>query len=261
MLIIKYFGRLIAFFATAGLFLSSLAIINFLNLIGFKAARRFAVSATRFFSKLILKIFNIEVRSNITAPSKPVLYVCNHMSYLDAVAVFSEVKAIFITSTEMRDKIGLGHLCKMANCLFVNRARIWDLPNEIAAIKQRLNDGFSVVLFPEGTTSSGHYLKEFKSSLVQAAVDANVDVVPLSLNFAKFCERKPLLEDRDYYCWYGTMDFLPHLFRLCSIKSVQLDLTQLPTLSSNNRKLCRKTLTRKSKKTINDNFIPIEITS
>lgn len=248
------------FFMVAGLFLGTLFCVNILQKAGLRYTKKIAIRLTRYFSAIVLKVFSIKVRAQLNPRVKPCLYVCNHLSYLDAIAVFSQIDAVFITSTEMRDAPGLGALCKMGNCLFVDREQIWNLPHEIEAITRSLKAGFSVVLFPEGTTSAGHYLKEFKSPLLQAAVDAQCQVVPLALNFSKFHKRSPLLEDRDYYCWYGTMEFLPHLFRLCTIKSIEVTLTELTALRPKAVAGYRKTLTRRSKSLINDHFRPIEIT-
>lgn len=252
--------RLIAFTVLSLVYVVSLTLTSLLKYVDSGNAKRVGIFLTKRFCKLILILFNIKVKANLKPTRKGSLYVCNHLSYLDAIALFAHVEAVFITSTEIRDTPGLGTLCKLANCLFTNRQNFWGIKNEIRTISKTMEAGFNVVLFPEGTTSSGHFMKNFKSSLVQAAVDSDTEIVPIAINYRKFNGRVPQLEDRDYYAWYGSMEFMPHIIRLATIESLELTVDQLPSLEIETGVGARKVVTKKSQKMIDESYEPVIIT-
>ena len=254
--------KLTLFFALSAVYVSVLSVVAVLKIFSSHLSQRVAITCTKYFCKLVLLLFNIKVRATWAPQKKASLYLSNHLSYLDAIALFSEVDAVFITSTEIRDSAGLGHLCKLAHCVFTNRESIWGIKKEIQQIRQTLESGFNVALFPEGTTSSGHFIKNFKSSLVQAAVEAHSEVIPITINYTGFNNRKPLLEDRDYYAWYGTMEFLPHIIRLATIRSLEISIKQLPAITTQDLSAqgARKFVTKQSQKMIDDSFEPVIIT-
>jgi lyso-ornithine lipid O-acyltransferase len=152
------------------------------------------------------------------------LYVVNHASYVDVLVIMSQINGSFVTSIEIKQTPGLGLLCKVGGCSFTERRSIWNLPQEVADLTKMLEAGYNVILFPEGTTTPGTYLREFKSSLIEAAARAGRPIVPAFINYTAVNGRKPLLEDRDYVCWYGTMDFVPHIIRLCTLKSIDVEI-------------------------------------
>jgi 1-acyl-sn-glycerol-3-phosphate acyltransferase len=143
----------------------------------------------------------------------------------------------------MRDKKGLGFFCKIADCLFVNRRKIWGLPEEISAIAKILEQGGNVTVFPEATTSAGCSILPFKSSLIQAAVNAGAAVQTYAIRFDKVKGRVCDSEDRNLYCWYGDMDFTPHFLKLLKLKNLELSIK---SVCYEGLTLCRKTTTRNS---------------
>lgn len=178
-------------------------------------------------SKLALKVLNVRVdyqgqRGEVNQK----LLVANHLSYLDVLILFSEHPSLFITSTEIRDTFLLGRICKLAGCFFVERRKDRHTLNtktsELNMMKEKLNAGFNVFLFPEGTSSDGSGVLPFKGTFFQMAVDTDIDVQPLCLKY--------IGENRDVPPWYGDMTFPDHLFKLCKQDEIKAKVISLPIL-------------------------------
>jgi 1-acyl-sn-glycerol-3-phosphate acyltransferase len=52
-----------------------------------------------------------------------------------------------------------------------------------STVAQRLREGQSICVFPEGTTTDGTHLLRFHANLVQAAFEASAPVVPLAVQY------------------------------------------------------------------------------
>jgi len=67
--------------------------------------------------------------------------------------------------------------------VFLDRCRPRALPGAVAEVRAALAAGAVVAVFPEGTTSCGEGAGGFRPAFFQAAVDAHVPVVPVTLRF------------------------------------------------------------------------------
>ncbi len=124
-----------------------------------KSRRAMRIRNASFFSRLALALFGIRVQvdhgERLHSNSGGRLIVSNHLSYVDVLIISSLMPSIFITSVELKRTFLLGALARLSGCLFVERRKFSGLKQEIGDITRALGQGFSVVLFPEGTTSNG----------------------------------------------------------------------------------------------------------
>lgn len=184
---------------------------------------------------LALKILNVEVAfpSGKSDLSRSFI-VCNHVSYLDALVLFRHYPSLFITSVEIRETFLLGQLCAFAGCFFVERRRSKRDPEtigrEMGSMKQRLTEGFSILLFPEGTSSNGASVLPFKTPFFQTVIDCQVPLYPLCLKYVTINDEKFSPANADLVCWYGDMTFPDHLFKLCRQKKVVAHVTEIPAI-------------------------------
>ena len=84
----------------------------------------------------------------------PVLYVANHVSYLDIIVLGTMVDAVFVAKHDVADWPLLGRLARMRQCIFVTR-KATHVRGEAEIIRCTLESGRNVILFPEGTTGVG----------------------------------------------------------------------------------------------------------
>jgi 1-acyl-sn-glycerol-3-phosphate acyltransferase len=158
------------------------------------------------------------------------LIIVNHLSYVDVLAMSSIMPAVFITSVEMKHTLLLGAIAKFGGSIFVERRKASGLKQEIESIARVLSQGFSVVLFPEGTTSNGERVQPFKNSLFDSAIRAKSNIFPFCLRYTKVNNRHITIDNRDSVFYHGDMTFCRHLFRLLALRSVDMQVHPLETI-------------------------------
>ena len=125
----------------------------------------------------------LRVSGQLGLPDRPVLLVANHVSWLD-IPVVSAVRPVrFVSKDDVRAWPVMGWLATRTGTLYLNRGSGRAAHRMAAALAEALRDGQHVVIFPEGTTTDGSHVLPFKPMLMQAAVDAEACVVPLSLHY------------------------------------------------------------------------------
>jgi 1-acyl-sn-glycerol-3-phosphate acyltransferase len=197
--------------------------------------RLLLVRNTSLFARVTLKLLGIRVHVKhpelLHKSSGGHLVIANHLSYVDVLVMSSLMPAVFITSVEMKHTLLLGTLAKFGGSMFVERRKASGLKKEIESIAHVLGQGFSVVLFPEGTTSNGERVQPFKNSLFDSAIKAKSDILPFCLRYTKVNNRHITIDSRDSVFYYGGMTFFGHLPRLLALRSVDLEVRPLETIS------------------------------
>ena len=179
-----------------------------------------------------LWILGVKVNLINFKPVPNALYVCNHLSYLDVLVIASHIPSCFVTSVEVKETPFLGQLCVMAGCLFVERRNKLNILVEIRELTEALNRGFSITIFPEATSTDGSSVLRFRKPLYFSAVEAKRPVVPMCLNYRTIAGQPVSVKNRDDICWYGSMDFASHLWRLIGARVVTVDLVFSDVLDS-----------------------------
>ncbi|MGE0526572.1 MAG: lysophospholipid acyltransferase family protein [Bdellovibrionales bacterium] len=181
---------------------------------------------TRFcrFGLWLLKVRVSPIGIENAPTGRNALYVGNHLSYLDVLVISSRVSVCFVTSKEIKSTPVLGQICQMAGCLFVERRNRMNIHNEVKEIAEGLQQGLSVAIFPEATSTNGEQILRFRRPLYVAAIDALTPVVPFCLNYRRVGGSPINRTSRDNVFWYGDMPFVPHLWALCRSGGVEVDL-------------------------------------
>lgn len=148
------------------------------------AARRRAVR--RWFS-VLLRAFGVTLRvhgaEEFAALRGGVLFVSNHNSWLDVVALNAVEPVRCLAKREIRTWPVIGQLASSAGTVFVDRERLTQLPLTVARLAEVLRDGGKVNVFPEGTTWCGRAGGLWRPAAFQAAIDAGVPTVPVGLRY------------------------------------------------------------------------------
>lgn len=97
-----------------------------------------------------------------------VLFVANHLSWLDILLVGGASRAAFVS----RDDVGrwpvIGWLARLNNTVFVDRSERRAVRDQADALRTALARGQPVALFPEGTTDGGTDILPFRPSLLSS---------------------------------------------------------------------------------------------
>lgn len=111
------------------------------------------------------------------------LYLANHISFTDVLALAKLLNARFVAKSEVRRWRLLGRWAERMEALFVDRDARGDAPHQISHLTAALRAGDSLILFPEGTTSDGDDVLPFRSALLAAAMVAS-RVQPIALSYS-----------------------------------------------------------------------------
>lgn len=112
------------------------------------------------------------------------LFVANHVSWLDIVAINAVAPARFVSKAEVKDWPLLNHLVSAADTLYIERERRRDALRVVHQVAEALRAGDTVAVFPEGTTSDGHVLLPFHANILQAAIATETPVQPIALRYS-----------------------------------------------------------------------------
>jgi 1-acyl-sn-glycerol-3-phosphate acyltransferase len=144
----------------------------------------FGVKLQVFQAKTPLKNTAVASAASTVSTASTALYVSNHVSWLDILAVQAAAPVVFVSKSEVKSWPVLGWLVAMAGTCFIDRSRRSALRSVHQALTQHLQAGQSVCIFPEGTTTDGSQVLPFHGGLLQAAIDAGVAVQPVRLDYS-----------------------------------------------------------------------------
>ncbi len=148
--------------------------------------------------------------------SGPLLIAANHVSWIDIIAIGATVPCYFIAKRDVRSWPVFGPLARLLQTCFVDRERRSAVGPVRQEMMERFDDGHILVLFPEGTSSDGHQVLEFKSALFPGD---GLTVQPLTLRYGDEKGR-----DGAHYGWYADMELLPHMWTVFKGGTLQVDL-------------------------------------
>lgn len=119
----------------------------------------------------------------------PVVYIANHQSYLDILVFMAMVKhqTGFIAKEELRKAPAVGKWVDRIRGLFIKRGDARESLKTINEGAELIKEGYSMVIFPEGTRSHGHEMGDFKPGALKLATKAKVPVVPVTIDGSYRC--------------------------------------------------------------------------
>lgn len=107
--------------------------------------------------------------------SSPSVIICNHQSHLDLMAIMMLTpKLIVLTKSWVWHNPFYGLLIRYADYL-----PITDPDVMMKKLRDRVANGYSVVVFPEGTRSADCSILKFHRGAFKIAEDLNLDIVPV----------------------------------------------------------------------------------
>ncbi len=141
---------------------------------------------TQVWSAKLLRILNVTLSIHGARPTpqaRKLFIVSNHVSWLDIFVINATQPSRFVAKSEIRDWLIAGALCETAGTIFVHRAKRGDTARINAEIHDALEQGDTVAIFPEGTTTAGDKLLKFHTSLFEPAVVNAALLVPTAIHY------------------------------------------------------------------------------
>ena len=135
----------------------------------------------------LLRILKVKViihgDPSILFGTKPYLLVANHISWLDIHIINSIRPVIFVAKADVSKWPIFGYLASMLGTIFLKREKLSDIKRVIQLMKEKLINQEIVAIFPEGTSTDGKSVLPFKSNLFESAHQAQVDVLPITIQY------------------------------------------------------------------------------
>jgi len=180
---------------------------------------------TRWFLARLSGALPFELQVHGELPAQPMLWVSNHVSWVDIPLLGGLLPLTFLSKAEVRQWPVAGWLAEKAGTLFIRRGS-GDARMINAQLATHLSRGRSLLVFPEGTTTDGQGLRTFHGRLMASAIEAGVPVQPVALRYRRngqACELAPFI---------GDDDLVSHLKRLFDNDRGVVEVHLLPALSS-----------------------------
>jgi 1-acyl-sn-glycerol-3-phosphate acyltransferase len=118
-------------------------------------------------------------------PSGPVLLVCNHISWLDILALHATCHCRFVAKTNVKRWPVVGRLSTAAGTFYVDRESRRDARRVVERVATALREGEIIAVFPEGTTGDGREVLPFHANLIQGAILADAPAQAVALQFVE----------------------------------------------------------------------------
>lgn len=160
------------------------------------------------------------------------LITANHTSWLDIPIMASLQPSSFVAKSEVAGWPFFGTLARLQETVFVERERRTRTAEKRNEIHARIAAGDRLILFPEGTSSDGNRVLNFKSALMSVAQlsivkgeeDREDDLVvqPVSVAYTGLYGMPMGRYFRPFFAWYGDMDLFPHLWEAFTIGPIEV---------------------------------------
>ena len=147
-------------------------------------SRREAVDlGTTFAGELgsVLAGVRLDVHGAEHLAARPAVFLFNHQSQLDVLILAKLLRGGFtgVAKKELANSPGFGVMFRLADVAFVDRQDNAQARKALEPAVQKLHDGISLVMAPEGTRSATPALGPFKKGAFHVAMQAGVPIVPI----------------------------------------------------------------------------------
>jgi len=186
---------------------------------------------------------------------RAVLFVSNHVSWVDIVVIGSIAPVAFVAKREVASWPLVGVTAKMQRTVFVDRGRRHQTGDAVGEIVKRVASGTSVVLFAEGTSSDGNRVLPFRSALLGAIEDqsggGSILMQPMAITYIRQHGLPMGRQHRPLVAWYGDLDFMPHIKAFIERGAVDALVTYGDPVPAD-RDIDRKAMSKRLEETVRD---------
>ena len=150
-----------------------------------EAAETYLANLVSNWSNFVLKIagLNLTVVGKENIPDEPCVFVGNHQSNFDIPVILSNTNRLTgaIAKKDMKKIPIMSYWMTQIHCVFMDRENPREALKSIAEGVENLKNGYSMIIFPEGTRSRSNNMGEFKKGSMRLATKAGVPIVPITI--------------------------------------------------------------------------------
>jgi lyso-ornithine lipid O-acyltransferase len=165
--------------------------------------------------------FRCEVEGQIPAGGA---VVSNHLSYLDILMYSSVRPFVMVAKTEVRGWPLFGWITSRAGTVYVERGGgPKTYPRVNAAMAEAYRSGLPVLFFPEGTTTDGAEVVQFRRGLFHSVLNEGVALRTAALRYElESCWENEGARVGEEVCWWGELGFVSHIVRLLGLTGLSV---------------------------------------
>jgi len=182
----------------------------------------------RLYWSSLCRLLGLHVRVIGTPASRiggrAVVFASNHSSWVDILTLGGVLEGCFIAKEEVGRWPVIRTVARLGRTVFVSR-RARNTGRERDAMRDRLDAGDNLILFPEGTSSDGSRVLPFRSvffSVAEARAQGPQPMVqPVSVVYDQLGGLPMGRASRPVFAWYGDMDLASHFWRLAQQRGLR----------------------------------------
>lgn len=169
-------------------------------------------------SRRLCRILGVRLQARGTAHDGATLFVANHISWLDIFCIAAVCPTHFLAKQDVAVWPLFGWLCRRAGTAFIRRGGNNGAGEATEQLVWRLRQGERVLVFPEGTSTTGETVRRFYPRLFQVALLARCPVQAIALRYPHPQGVNPVVP------FIGDDELLPHLWRLLGEPITRVEL-------------------------------------
>jgi len=178
--------------------------------------------------RILAFILNLKITRSGTSLDSAVVFVSNHISWLDVIALGCERNCVFVAKNSVQHWPLIGITAKLSGTLFINRKDKKDVVKTLARADKILENNISLAFFPEATTTSGKIIKPFRTSLYQTAIHSGSNVQAIGIRY------QSILGKESPAPYIGDETFAAHLLKVLKTPRIEVDLSYCEPVVVNN---------------------------
>lgn len=156
-------------------------------------------------------------------------YVGNHLSHFDIFILGGLIRGSFVAKDDLEKSPVVKFLSDLQQTIFISRSS-GQASTVTQEVSKKVETGNSIILFPEGTSTRGETVLDFKSALFSLPLlfaDKGLRIQPFTINLLKVdgkpADTKAL---RDLYAWDrdNPIELGPHVVNFTQLKGAELQI-------------------------------------
>ncbi len=175
-------------FYAFGLFVTGCFVVQLITLLSrlfiYRKSRRqqFIHLITSLFTRTFMRVMvstKLIVQNPLNEQFKsPVVVIANHQSFIDILIMLSlNRKLVMVTNSWVWNNVFFGPIVQFLG--FFHTAEGYE--RSIPLLRKKVEQGYSIVVFPEGTRSEDNTIKRFHKGAFYIAEELNLDILPILL--------------------------------------------------------------------------------
>lgn len=174
------------------------------------------------FSLRVVRSMGIGMRIEGKFPERGVV-VSNHMGYLDIMVFAAQHRCVFVAKSDLADVPLIGWMTTMSGTVYVEPGRGGSAIRAKTGLVEAADAGLAVVIFPEGTTSDGSAVLDFRTGALAMMLEAGQQVTAAYISYRLTEDNGPgVTVGNNVAFWGDDARLFHHIFGLLALRGIEV---------------------------------------